>query len=369
MTRRRVINDGLPHRVYEYRGKLVYSIGYKKKDNHWAFRLSCPITDRIAVARLRRDAIRRALSCTPDGSEIETVNHLITDWITWQHDLPVKSTRKRALSTMAENEREAQNLRNVFGEMAIVDIKAHHAYSYLDKCDELERGPKGNKEIALFQLILQRAVRRGIIDSNPLRGVDKLPTSPSTRYVEDSELDLALKAGRARGGSTLLAALALHVTFLCVRRSTEGLDLRWADIHDDGIHWVGKKRTATDFKRKVVIAWSPELRSMIEEARAVRGKIDDQETEFVFGTQNGTRYTKGGWKKTLDRLMDACREAATAEGREFTRFNLQDQRAKGVSDKMEACHKDVQDATLHKSERMMHGVYDRRRTRRATPAR
>jgi integrase len=369
MTRRRVINDGLPHRVYEYWGTEVYSIGFKKKDNRWAFRLTCPIADKVAIARIRRDAIRRALSFTADGSEIETVNHLIADWLSWQQGLPVTSTRKRALSTMTENEREAQNLRDVFGEMAIVDIKAHHAYSYLDKCDALKRGPKGNKEISLFQLILQQAVRKGIIDSNPLRGVDKLPTSPSTRYVEDSELDLALRAGRARGGSTLLAALALHVTFLCVRRSTEGLDLRWADIHDDGIHWVGKKRTATDFKRKVVIAWSPELRSMIEEARAVRGKIDDQETEFVFGTQNGTRYTKGGWKKTLDRLMDACREAATAEGREFTRFNLQDQRAKGVSDKMEACHQDVQDATLHKSERMMHGVYDRRRTRRAKPAR
>lgn len=369
MTRRRANNDGLPHRVYEYWGTEVYSIGFKMKDNRWAFRLTCPIANKVAIARIRKDAIRRALSLTADGSEIETIGPLITEWFTWQRDLPTTSARKRAQSTMAENEREAQNLRDVFGDMAIVDIKPHHAFAYLDKCEQLKRGPKGNKEIALFQLILQRAVRKGIIDLNPLREVDKLPTSPSTRYVENSELELALTVGRERGGSTLIAALALHVAFLCVRRSTEALDLRWSDILEDGIHWVGKKKGATDFKRIVMIAWSPELRSMIEEARSVRGEIDGQASEFVFGTQNGTRYTKGGWKKTLDRLMDACKEAANAQGREFTRFNLQDQRPKGVSDKMDAGHQDVQDATLHKSKRMIDEVYDRRRTRHATPAR
>ncbi|MBN8491743.1 MAG: hypothetical protein J0M00_10015 [Burkholderiales bacterium] len=369
MTRPREVNDGLPHRVYEYRGTKTYSIGYKKKDNRWAFRITCRIDDKVAITRARRDAIRRALALTADGSEIETVNQLITDYFEWQKALPEKSTRKRAKSTTAENLREAQNLRNVFGEMAIVDIKPHHGYSYLDKCDELGRGPKGNKEISLFHLILQRAVRKGIIDSNPLRDVDKLPTAPSTRYVEDSELAFALEIGRARGGSSHLAALALNVGYLCVRRSTETLDLRWQDVQDDGIHWVGKKRTKADFERKVVIAWSPELRSMTEEARALRGKIDGQETVFVFGTENGTRYTKGGWKKTLDRLMAACSEAAVAAGREFTRFNLQDQRPKGISDKMEAGHQDVQNATLHKSKETVGRVYDRRRTRRAQPAR
>lgn len=369
MTRRRRVNDGLPHRVYEYRGKEVYSIGYKNKDNTWAFRLACPVADRIASERLRRDAIRRALSFAADGSEIETIAQLIADWFKWQAELPAESTSKRKQSTITENLSEANNLRAVFGEMAIVDIKPHHAYSYLDRCDRLGRGPKGNKEIGLLHKILQRAVRKGIIDVNPLTNIEKLATAPSTRYVADSELEIALKAGRKRGGSTLLAALTLHVAFLCVRRSTEALDLRWSDISEKGIRWVGKKRTAADFERAVVIDWSPELRLMIDEARAVRGEINGQPAEFVFGTENGTRYTKGGWKKTLDRLMEAGAKLAAEEGVGFKRFNLQDQRPKGITDKMAARHQDVQDATLHKSERMIHEVYDRRRTRSATPAR
>jgi integrase len=367
MTRPRLAQDGLPHRVYERIGINTYSIGYKSQDGTWAFRLKCPIKEKQAISRLRRDAIRRSLAMSAEAGEITTVGQLVDDWLKFQGELPAKSTRKRAQSTIDENVREARNLRDVFGELAIVDIKPHHAYSYLDKCDTLGRGQKGNKEIALLSVCMQRAVRLGIIDTNPVREVDKLPTTPSSRYVEDEELQLALTVGRQRGGSAHLAALALHVAYLCVRRSTEALDLRYADISDDGIGWIGKKRQAADFKRAVLIKWSPELRAAIDEARAVRGQLDGSPAEFVFGTENDTRYTRGGWKKTLWRLMSACEEHAATHGIPFKKFNLQDQRPKGVTDKMAAGHIDVQDATLHKDKKMIDAVYDRRRVRVAQP--
>jgi len=354
--------------VYERRGLQIYSIGYKGKNGIWAFRLKCSIKDTKTIAKLQREAIRRSLSINTEAGEITTVEQLVDDWFKFQNDLPEKSTRKRAKSTIDENVREARNLKNVFGQLAIVDIKPHHAYAYLDKCDTLSRGPKGNKEISLLSVFMQRAVRMGIIDINPVRGVDKLPTSPSSRYVEDDELELSLTIGRQRGGSAHLAALALRVTYLCVRRSTEALDLRYADTSDDGIRWIGKKRQAADFKRAVLIKWSPELRAAIDEARAVRGQINGSDAEFVFGTENGTRYTRGGWKKTLSRLMAACEEHAKTHGVSFNKFSLQDQRAKGVTDKLAAGHIDVQDATLHKTKRMIDDVYDRRRVRVAQPS-
>lgn len=369
MSRRRAVNDGLPHRVYERHGLNVYSIGYKKKDGNWAFRLKCRISDRREIQKLRRDAIRRALSFSAGGTEIETVAQLIDDWFKWQEGLPAKSTRKRADTTLSENRREARNLRDVFGEMAIVDIKPHHGFSYLDKCDELSRGPKGNKEVSLFHTILQRAVRKGIIDVNPLAAVDKLPTRPSTRYVEDDELALAVEVGKRLGGQLHRAALALKVAHLCVRRSTETLSLKWSDVKEDGIHWKGAKKGATDFQRVAIIKWSQELRDAIDAVRTLNGDRRCAESDFVFTTVDGTRYTKGGWKATLRRLMEACEEQAQAEGRAFRKFSLQDQRPKGVTDKMEARHTDVVDATLHKNQRMVQEVYDRRRVRIAQPAR
>ena len=369
MTRPRKINDGLPHRVYERRGLKTYSIGYKRKDGIWAFRLKCPIEDPRAVSRLRRDATRRALSFAVEGSEIETIDQLVKDWIKWQHGLPDKSPRKRAESTMAENEREVKNLLAVFGEMAIVDIQPHHAYTYLDKCDELGRGPKGNKEIQLFQLVLQRAVRKGIINTNPLRDVDKLPTSPSSRYVEHSELSLALEVGKRCGGQLYRASLALATGYLCLRRSTEVLSAEWSMVLPEGMLWTAGKARGTAPKKDVLISWSDELRQVIDSLKKLDGHIETPEDGLIFRTQADTRYTRHGWKATLRRLMDACEEEAKARGVPFTRFNLQDQRPKGVTDKLEDGHTDVQDATLHKSARMIQAVYDRRRKVKAKPAR
>jgi len=368
VTRRRTINDGLPHRVYERRGTNVYSIGYKRKDQSWAFRLKCSIDDKRGIARLRRDAVRRALLLCADGTQIDTMDQLITDWFNWQAGLPAKSTSKRADTTMQENARESKNLRAVFGEMAIVDVKAHHAYTYLDRCDELGRGSKGNKEMVLLQLILQRAVRKGILDANPLLGLEKLATKPSTRYVETDELDLVLKVGKNHGGQMYRAALALQAASLCVRRPQEVRALQWSAISEEGILWSDGKPRSTSPKQAVLITWSPALQHVVDEVMKIDGHIKRPEAGFVFGTQAGTPYTRGGWKKTLGRLMAATEEEAKLKNVPFRKFSLQDQRPRGVTDKISAGHTDVQDATLHSSPRLIQRVYDRRRKVQAGPA-
>lgn len=348
MTRPRSINKGLPQRVYERHGLKTYSIGYKRKDGTWAFRMACPIDDRQATNRLRRDAIRRAVAMSVDDSEIETIAQLVIDWTRWQRGLPTKSTRKRATSTMDENEREAKNLVAVFGEMAIVDIQPHHAYTYLDKCDDLGRGAKGNKEIQLFQLILQRAVRKGIIHANPLRDVEKLPTSPSTRYVEHAELALALEVGKRNGGQMYRASLALAAGYLCLRRSTEVLSAEWSIVRPEGLLWTEGKTKGTTAKKNVLITWSDQLRQVIDSLKTLDGYSETPHDGLLFRTQAGPRYTRGGWKATLRRLMQACEEEAQKRGIPFKKFSLQDQRPKGVTDKLGDGHADVQEATLNR---------------------
>lgn len=120
--------------------------------------------------------------------------------------------------------------------------------------------------------------------------------------------------------------------------------------------------------RSVVIERSSELRALIDEALCIARHPKCAGT-YVFGNLDGERYTKGGWKKNLGRLMDKAEAQAAAEGFEFKRFSLQDLRPKGVSDKLQAHHTDTVDATLHTSERMVQQFYDRRRIRKATPTR
>lgn len=366
MTRQRKQNDGLPHRVYEYRGIKGYSIGYKGRNNAWLFRLKCPIDDARKIQQLRRDATRRALAIGANDQELETVDQLIASWFEWQDGLPASSSRKRAESTLAENRRESRQLRDVFGAMAIADVSDTNAYEYLDKCEKLGRGPKANKEIGLLKAMMKLAVRRGVIKLNPIAELEMLPMQASNRYVEDHELELALAVGRDLGGPQHIAALALQTAYLCVRRSVEIRDLTIADVRDNGILWENKKSSASDFKRKVLIEWSPELRKVINEALSIERKSSAVGIH-IFGNLDGQRYTKGGWKSTLGRLMKACLKTAQEKGMPFKSFSLQDLRPKGVSDKLAIGHTDVIDATLHTSERMVRQVYDRRRQRKARP--
>lgn len=90
------------------------------------------------------------------------------------------------------------------------------------------------------------------------------------------------------------------------------------------------------------------------------------ESDYVFGTLKGHRYTKGGWKKTLSVLMNACvQQAAGRAGgpMKFEPFSLQDCRPMGVTAKLDKRAGDVIEATLHRSHRMVDAFYDRRKTR------
>lgn len=116
-----------------------------------------------------------------------------------------------------------------------------------------------------------------------------------------------------------------------------------------------------------MIEWSDKLREIIDEAGTIK-RNDGASDEYVLGNLAGRRYTKGGWKKNLTYLMDDCLSKATAQGQAFTPFNLQHCRPAGVTAKLTNNDRDVLDATLHTSERMVKQVYDRRAERRARPA-
>jgi len=359
--------DGLPFRVYARVGKEKFSIGFKSENGTWLFRLSCPVHDEVQIAELRKEASLRAISMLT-AKPTELIDDLISDWFSWQYALPLTSIRRRADSTLKENESEAKRLRVVFGHMPVRDFQRVDAYEYLDLAEQQNRPSKGNKEMSLLQLILERAVRKGMIAANPLIDLEKLPTVANQKYVSDDDLSLAREVGKRLGPSQQIVALALQTAYLCVRRSVEVRDLTRDGLTDEGIVWVSGKTAKRNAKLQVLIEWSPDLRAVIDEALAVdRGR--ELTGPFIFGTLRGERCTKGGWKSVLKVLMDACAAEAEARGVAFERFSLQDLRPKGVSDKLEDGAEDVLDATLHTSERMVRQVYDRRRTRSAKPVR
>jgi hypothetical protein len=375
VIRRRDRPDGLPFRVYERRGKLRYSIGYKNPNGSWEFRLQCDMTDTVRIHELRGEAIGRCAALRLGKPSDDSFQSLCDAWFLFQDRLPAQAIQKRADSTLKENKREAAMLCKAWGTWRVADIKKGDAYDYLDACllardkcgQPRPRAEKGNKEIALGRVILEYAVRTRRIESNPFAGVEKLATQKTDRYVTDSELALAVDVGRRMGGPQHIVALALKTAFLCVRRSVEVRALTRSQIREDGVEWQAAKRQRGESLKVGLIEWSPELRATMDEALAIeRREVAD--TWYVFGNLNGQRYTKGGWKATLAKLMGECLKEAKERKVAFKKFSLQDCRPKGVSDKMARGDRDVVDATMHSSERMVRQVYDRRRVRIAKPA-
>jgi integrase len=363
MNRPRDTPDGLPYRVYERRGARTYSIGYKRSNGQWAFRYSCPIADKNQVSELRRKAITESALLNHGVRSSGQTEELIDAWFTWQESLPPSDLNRRADSTLRENKRESKNLKLAFGHIDPAAITKTDGYTYLDACVQAGRPEKGNKEIALLQVILEYGVRIGRISTNPLTRIRKNKTVKTSRHVSDVEMSLALEVGRSKGGARLIVALALKTAWLCVRRSVEVRGITRDAIRDDGILWQdGKSKT----KPAVLIEWTDELRATMNEALALK-RNHVAGSMYVFGNMRGQRYTKGGWKAMLSDLMTVCVSEAEKRKIEFKPFSLQDCRPKGVSDKLASGQTDTQDATGHSSERMIRQVYDRRAVKKAKP--
>jgi hypothetical protein len=367
MIRRRSTPDGLPFRVYERRGVRTYSIGYKAADGTWPIRESCPIDQPARIAELRRDVIRRAAEAGTPAPADGSFAALARAWLAWQHALPPGAAGKRADSTLRENEREIAVLIKAFGHMQVDQLEKADAYEFLDACVLANRPAKGNKEVSLARTVLEYGLRKRWIRVNPFDGVEKVRTVTQARAVTDAELALAVEVGRRMGGPQHIVALGLRTAWLCVRRSVEVRDLTRDQITADGVVWQAGKRKRSDGERFALIEWSPALRETIDEALTIeRGNLAG--VWHVFGNTRGQRYTKGGWKSTLSKLMVECVAEAARRKVAFQPFSLQDCRPKGVSDKMARGDRDVQDATMHDNERMIRQVYDRRRLRVAKPA-
>lgn len=366
MIRRRSTNSGLPWRCYERYGARIWRIYYQPPAGKRVTLAECFASDESkaalrAAARLR---YQQLFGATPEAiPESLTFAKLGDLYFDWQASLPAADETRKAETTLSENRREFARLAAVFGAMDPDAILPADWYTYQDKRRSMNAGPKANKELALASAILEYGRARGMVTTNTAKGIKRIKTRPRQRRVLLTEIDALLPIARAMGSGATVQVLCARAALLCLRRPGEILSLRSSDITEDGIRFTAGKRKAGELERATIIGWSAELRATINEALAVQRRVDI--SPLVFGNLTGGQYTKSGWGASWRRLM---KKAATKiEG--FEPFTLQDCRPGGVTAKRERGDTDIQDATMHADARMIDQVYDRRRTRKATPAR
>ena len=256
---------------------------------------------------------------------------------------------KRAPRTLADRETDIVNLKEAFGRMRPIEIQPQHVWQYLHKYRGVEAPVRANREITFLQSAFDWARGQGIVTHNPCVGVARNEETPRDRLVDDAELAAFQKHCRDHGHIRL--SLAAEIAYLTGKGQAQVLRLSKAQISDDGIEF-GKRKGGSRTK----VGWTPRLRTAIDEALAMKCKVEPM---FVLHGTDGSPYTSGGFKGLWQKMMKAWGEAG------HERFTFHDLRAKAVTDMIDQGRK-ASDLTGHKSEAVIARVYDRRAVRTST---
>jgi integrase len=152
-----------------------------------------------------------------------------------------------------------------------------------------------NRDVALLRHMLNRAVKLGYIEYNPIAKVDKLEEPPFDPYIfTASEVDAVVANAPPNIRHMITLAIGLGV------RSGELVTLDWESIDlVRGVITIRTEHSKGGKGRYLVFGDNP---SVVEALRALRPPGVRPEGP-VFRTAKGTRYRwyQGDWKKALKR--------------------------------------------------------------------
>jgi integrase len=311
MGRQRKKPSSLPKRVYK-KGPSYY---YVTPDNRW-----------LCLGKTEPDMLRSLASIHEDRPTglAAVIDRYIAEV------LPKKSASTRKVQAQ-----QIERLRRAFGKMEPGAIRPVHVAQYHDK-----RGRASpiaaNRELALMSHLMRFAVRIGRCDTNPCETIQRHPESPRDRYVTNDEYNAVWIAAAPH------LRVLMDLAFLTGQRQGDLVKLTREQLQADGIHFKQGK-----VGRKLIIAWSDNLRAVITAAGELSAIVN---TTYVICSRKGQPYTSSGIQSAWQKLMRRC----IAEGILSERFTFHDLRAKAGTD-------DADGRLLgHMDERTLKRVYRRK---------
>lgn len=214
MGRRRKNNFNLPPRMYLKHGAYYYV----SRENKW-IRLSDDKA--IAFAKWAEIEGETPRELGTEKPRTGSMGALIDKYM-------IEIAPKKAKSTYTGNLMEAKNLKGVFGNMLILEVRPTHIAKYLD-IRGLKSKIRANREISLLSHIFSYAMRWGLIDRNPCLGVAKHTEKGRDRYITDSEFESVKKL------ASDFIATVMDFAYITAMRRGDILKLRLDQITEEGI--------------------------------------------------------------------------------------------------------------------------------------
>lgn len=194
-----------------------------------------------------------------------------------------------------------------FREFSPSQVKAEHIGRFLDF--HFEGAPStGNSALTVLRTAFDKAVRWGMCEYNPAKGVDRFKERKRKRYLTDAEW-LGIRAH-----SPEWLRLIIDMCYLTAQRIGDVLAIKQSDITAEGILFTQQKTG-----KRILVESTPELDDVVRSARAL-SKVAGVYL-FSRSASKPASYT------TTNRYWHKARKAAGVED-----ARIHDLRAKAITD-------------------------------------
>lgn len=254
MGRKRQSNLNLPTRMHQ-KGKAYYYVT-NDKPRKWI-----ALGSDLAKARLKWAELENG----PGSSD--SISRLIDEWL----EIPNELTE----STMINYRSVALQLKAVFGDSPVQSIIPANIAAWLDNHSSRARANLGK---SLLTNVLDLAVRRGMINRNPAREIQRLKVKRRERYITDEEFI------SIRSNAHPVLQSAMDISYITGSRISDVLAIRMQHWTEEGllIRQIKTKKLQL-FKR------NPALENAINAARKIPRPVRGL---YLLCTLKGKPYSK-----------------------------------------------------------------------------
>lgn len=119
-----------------------------------------------------------------------------------------------------------------------------------------------NRCVSLLRQVFHYALEEELVDTNPVIGIERLTERKRDRLISRQEYDAIYACAGPR------LQVLMDLWYLTGQRVTDVLNIRRADLVDDGIRFRQQKTDA-----KLIVRWTPELRVVVKRAGELHGNV------------------------------------------------------------------------------------------------
>lgn len=169
-------------------------------------------------------------------------------------------TKNVAKSTADQYAVAARKLSGMLAEFAPEQVQQRHVAQIRRSLDSTPN--MANRCLTVLRLVFSYAVEQQVIDNNPATGIKRLEEAKRERLIARDEYTRIYNAAPPR------LQVIMDLLYLTGQRVMDVVKIRRNDITEAGIYFRQGKTGA-----RLLVAWSPELRAVVERAKGLCGNV------------------------------------------------------------------------------------------------